>query len=185
VKSIILRFPAVLVFSLALSPVAAATEKTIDSLAILRRTLNERELTAITERNTAVGREIHYCPDSTCNIFKASNAVSRRVLDDFAFTYIFHASGYTYLRDFVMKTARPYARVILERNRSRCADEEELDLASCVLRSAAQQYSIRVFEARDDEGVRTEAAVDLESKIAVSELKRARAWQLEQWCRRP
>jgi hypothetical protein len=174
-----------LVLSLALSPVLAVAEKAIDSLAILRRTLNKREFTTVIERDTVDGREIQYCPDSTCIIFRASNAVPKRVLDEFAFSYIFHVSGYTYLRNFVTKTGRPYARAILERNRSRCADEEELDLASCVLRQMGKQYSIGVFEARYDEGVRAETGVDLESKLGAIELKRVRAWQVEQWRRRP
>jgi len=131
--------------------------------------------------NTRAGREIRYCPDNTCHIFKAARSVSQSVLADFAFTYIFYGLGYTSLRDFVTRTGRPYITPILERNGSDCPNQEEVQQASCVLRSLAKRYSIQALFVRYDEGARAEVAIDLDSAVAVTGLTRLRAWQLEQW----
>jgi hypothetical protein len=185
VKSIIVRSSPVVALFLTLARVAAGDEKPVDSLAVLKQTLNERGNTTISAMKTTAGREIHYCPDNTCDIFKAPSSTPQSALADFAFTYIYYASGYTYLRDFVTKTGRPFSNVILNRNHSACTEDEEFDSASCVLRSLAHRYSIRVLFVRDDEGTRSEVPVDIESAANIDELRRMRAWQLEQWRSHP
>jgi hypothetical protein len=185
VKAIIIRSSSVVALSLALTRIAVGEEKPVDSLAVLKRALSVRGNTTISVVKTSAGREVHYCPDNTCDIFKAPNSAPQGALADFAFTYIFYASGYTYLQDFVTKTGKQYSKAILDRNRSGCTNEEEIDLASCVLRSLSRRYSIRAFFTRDDEGATNEMAVDLESTAAVNELNRVRAWQLEQWRSHP
>ena len=130
---------------------------------------------------TNAGRELRYCPDNTCDVFKAPASASPPALADFAFAYIFYASGYTYLENFVTKTGSAHSKVILNRNRSSCRRGQELELASCVLLHLARQQSIRVFQVREDEGTRSETAVDLRTTLSVNALKRSRAWQLEQW----
>jgi hypothetical protein len=156
-------------------------EDPVDSLAVLERTLNKPGLTTISVVKTNASRELHYCPDNTCDVFKAPVSAPPLALADFAFAYIFYASGYTYLEDFVTKTGGSHSKVILNQNRSGCKEGHELELASCVLRHLARQHSIRVFQVREDEGARTETAVNLQAALSVNALKRTRAWQLGQW----
>src|SRR5450759_4081109 len=99
---------------------AVGEEAPVDSLTVLKRTLNKRGHTTISVVKTKADREVHYCPDNTCDIFRAPNSAPQSALADFAFTYIFYASGYFTLRDFVTKTGKPYSRAILDRNRSGC-----------------------------------------------------------------
>ena len=180
-KSAIKRSSSVVALSLALTRIAVRAEEPIDSLAVLERTLNRPGRTTISVVKTNAGRELHYCPDNTCDVFKAPASTTPRALADFAFAYIFYASGYTYLEDFVTKTGGPHSEVILNRNRSGCKEGHELELASCVLRHLARQHSIRAFQVREDEGASTETAVNLQAALSVNALKRTRAWQLEQW----
>jgi len=181
VKSVVTRSSSVVALFLAFTQIAVRAEEPVDSLGVLERTLNKPGLTTISVVKTNAGRELHYCPDNTCDVFKAPTAAPPRALADFAFAYIFYASGYTYLEDFVTRTGRAHSEVILNRNRSGCKQGHELELASCVLRHLARQYSIRVFQVREDEGASTETAVDLQAALSVNALKRTRAWQLEQW----
>jgi hypothetical protein len=185
VKSILIRSLSVVAVAFAFARTAVCEQAPVDSLAVLKRTLNRRGYTPFSVVKTKAGREVHYCPDNTCDIFRAPNSAPQGALADFAFTYIFYASGYTTLQDFVTNTGKPYSKAILDRNRSGCTKEEELDLASCVLRTLSRRYSIQAFFTRDDEGATNETAVDLESAASVSELNRVRAWQLEQWRNRP
>jgi hypothetical protein len=185
VKSLLLWSAPTVVLILALARTAVAGEEPVDPLAILKQTLNQPGLTTVSVVDTPAGREIHYCPDNTCDIFKAATSVPQSALADFAFSYIYYASGYANLRVFVTRTGRPCSKGILERNRSGCKGDEEFELASCVLASLVRQYSIRVFEARYDEGTRSDVAVNVQSAVAVNELKRVRAWQLEQWRNHP
>jgi hypothetical protein len=118
VKAIIIRSSSVVALSLALTRIAVGEEKPVDSLAVLKRALSVRGNTTISVVKTSAGREVHYCTDNTCDIFKAPNSAPQGALADFAFTYIFYASGYTYLQDFVTKTGKQYSKAILDRNRS-------------------------------------------------------------------
>ena len=179
-RSVITRLVSVVALSLILTRTVVCAEA-IDSLVILQRTLNKPGSTTISVVKTSSGQEVHYCPDNTCDVFKAPASALPRAVADFAFAYIFYASGYTYLENFVTNTGSSHSKVILSRNRSSCAEAQELELASCVLRNLAQQQSIRVFQVREDEGTRTEKAVGLRAALSVPALERTRAWQLEQW----
>lgn len=130
-------------------------------------------------------RVISYCPDNTCETFSAPASTPESSLADFALTYLFYASGYTYLDTFVSGEGEAQAHSILERNRGACSSGDQLQLASCVLLSLARRYSIRVTSVVFDEGARHETPVRLKTTVAVSQLRRTATWRSEQWRHEP
>lgn len=144
--SLILRSTWVVTFFVTLSQLPFGGPQPVDSLTVLKQALSEagQDYDLISVKKTRLAREISYCPD-TCELFTAPNSTPAAALADFAFTYIFFASGDTSLRDFISRTGRPHSRVVLDRNRGGCTDDEEIALASCVLRTLSKRWSIRVF----------------------------------------
>lgn len=65
-----------------------------DSLKTLKILLGDN----LTFKETATQKAIEYCPDNTCNLIKTPKSVPTQTLSDFAFLYIFYASGYIYIK---------------------------------------------------------------------------------------
>jgi hypothetical protein len=152
-----------------------------ESLAVLTRSLGDQ----IKSTGSSTSRVITYCPDNTCESFSAPRSTSEDKLADFALTYLFYASNYSYLRDLVTRDGQAQAHAIVERNRGECVGDDELQLASCVLLTLARRQSIRVASVRYDEKVRSATPVELKVTLAADQLKRTQAWRSEQWRGQP
>lgn len=152
-----------------------------EALAVLTRSLGDQ----ISSRAGRTSRVISYCPDNTCESFTAPRGTSEAKLADFALTYLFYASDYSYLRNFVTRDGQALAHAIVGRNRGECVGADELQRASCVLLAFARRQSVRVASGRYDEGVRSETPVKLEVTLAVDQLRRTREWRSDQWRGQP
>ena len=125
--------------------------------------------------------EVEFCPDNTCEIFRAPANSSMKKLNDFVYLYLFYASGYTYLEMSITdsppfrKSGRKYASSVLRRNASGCKQTDELELASCILRSLANENGIQVAFVRYDEGGWFEGPEDLNKTLSLGNLKSIRA----------
>ena len=150
-----------------------------DAMSVLTHSFGDQ----ITSELEGKSRVISYCPDNTCEAFSAPAGTPENALADFALTYLFYASGYTYLDTFVTRDGQAEAHSIIARNRGSCANDNQLQLASCVLLSLAQRHSIRVASVVFDEGARRETPVRLKTRLSVSQLRRTEAWRAEQWRR--
>jgi len=117
-----------------------------DSLSLLQRDLGDAvELHGDTE--------IWYCPDNTCEIFRAKNKTPD--LSNFVYLYLFHKSTYKYLNksDDGKKAFRetvieePEVRKSME---SYCTEKEPT--AQCILDGMQRTLDISICFGRYDEG---------------------------------
>jgi hypothetical protein len=103
-------------------------------------------------------------------------------ISDFTYLYLYYASGYTYLAissnesEPFIKSGAKLARALIRKNAGSCQRNDELELASCVLKNLASAYNIQLFFSRYDEGARGETEENPVEKLSVSKLKKTREW---------
>ncbi len=85
IMKVMIAFIAMLVLS------SSIKAEALDTLAILKRNLGAA-IEVISER------EIRYCPDNTCEVFKMQRSQNSSYLPSFVFLHLFHRSGYIYLK---------------------------------------------------------------------------------------
>jgi hypothetical protein len=95
--------------------------------------------------------EIRYCPDSTCEIFRASSA-DPDGLELYALLYLLYVSDYYYLTDHHKPTAlvENFGAEQLQKLGVNCPDAEAPQ--GCVLSGLREQYGVSHFFGRYDEG---------------------------------
>ncbi|MHC3994053.1 hypothetical protein ACXWTF_04445 [Thiomicrolovo sp. ZZH C-3] len=136
----------ILVISLMSIFLSFASAGEVDSLSLLQRDLGDSiELHG--------DHEIWYCPDNTCEIFKAKSKTPN--LSSFVYLYLFHKSTYTYLNksDGDNKAFREKAIEELEVRKSMesYCTEKDLD-AQCILDGMQRALNISICFGRYDEG---------------------------------
>jgi hypothetical protein len=109
-------------------------------------------------------RELRYCPDNTCDIFRISREASSGELPSYVFLYLFHVADYAYL-DESSPVGVPFRRVakddelLIRRSmQSYCRVPDKSP--QCILQGMKQQLGISVHFGRYDEGAFHEAPVE-------------------------
>jgi len=153
-----IRLASVAVILMALA--AWATASGNDALAALRAQFG----TAI-EFKAAPRPEIRYCPDNTCEMFRAAQRASGGDLADFALLYLWGVSQYAYLESWQRTQAPAAVRGALQRRGRECSSTSEPLRLACTLRALARGAGIQPFFLRYDEGVVAEENADLEEQL--------------------
>jgi hypothetical protein len=113
--------------------------------------------------------DLRYCPDNTCDIFRASSKAGRALLPSFVFLYLFHVSDYIYLdesfgKDVAFRKAAQHDEVEVRRSVERyCANLDKSP--QCILEGMKKQLGISVHFGRYDEGSFQEAPVEDEPEV--------------------
>ncbi len=131
--------------------------------------------------NKEKGWEISFCPDNTCEVIHAPAGTPEEKVGDFAFLYLYYASGYVYLKDFYLHHGRPYVSAALTRNAGSCNQPEEFARAACVMTSLAKRYHFRVGTRTYDEGARADNFEEPAALLTEARIKSTKAWQQDQW----
>ena len=161
-------------------PINIACADEVDSLEVFRKLISEsmpmlKDSLDLSWTKTHVIAE--FCPDNTCDHFRAPANCSIREYKNFIYLYLFYASGYTYFEVTTTKSApflkagRKYAKSLLLLNAKSCDQANEYNLASCVLKSLAGSNNIVVLFVRYDEGERFEEPVDLNNELSLENIK--------------
>jgi hypothetical protein len=130
-----------------LVPFAQAAK--VDSLGLLKRDLgNTIEIIS--------AREIRYCPDNTCEIYRVKNAKSVTKLPSFVYLHLFHQSDYIYLKEAV-ESSRSFREIangdepsIRKQVEKFCRRIEKTP--SCVIAGMKKSLGVVVTKGRYDEG---------------------------------
>jgi hypothetical protein len=136
-----------LVGVLAIAGVARAAE--LDVLALLKRNLGA-SVEVISER------EIRYCPDNTCTIYRIKDLGKAAYLATFVYLHLFHESDYIYLREAVgpyrpfRETGKDQEPSVRKQAEGFCV--EATKSPACVLRGMREALGISVTSGRYDEG---------------------------------
>lgn len=117
----------------------------IDVLGLLERDLGE-SIEVVSKH------EIRYCPDSTCDIIKSSKTTN--LLPEFLYLYLFHESGYRYLRES-FDNQKPFREAAVEEPQVRKAVEKFCPTAEktpkCILQGMRSDLGINSCFGRYDE----------------------------------
>ncbi len=130
-----------------LVPFAQAAE--IDSTALLKRDLgNAIEVVS--------AREIRYCPDNTCEIYRVKSAKSVTRLPSFVYLHLFHQSDYIYLKASE-GNSRPFREIAIADESSIRKKVENFcrrtkKTPSCVIAGMKKSLGVIVTKGRYDEG---------------------------------
>lgn len=125
--------------------------------------------------------EVRYCPDNTCEIFRAPKSNSDD-LYNFVNLYLYYSSGYVYL---LMPTennvhfliyVRPRVNEIVKQYQGICSGSE-LEMASCILNNMSTNSEIKVFSLRYDEKTKIESKVDLSKDLNITNLQAIQSWR--------
>ena len=120
-----------------------------DALALLQRDLGTA-IEIISER------EIRYCPDNTCDIFRIKQTKYALYLPSFVYLFLFHQGNYIYLNKSVAgsrpfrelaKNTEPTVRKQVE---SFCKEDKKTP--SCILEGMKKTLDVTVTFGRYDEG---------------------------------
>ncbi len=134
------------VFGLLLCFVASANAAEPDALSLLKRDLGEA--IEVHSKN-----EIRYCPDNTCEIYKA--AKPNQDLAAFVYLHLFYESGYYYLSHAV-GDKKAFRQSAIEEPKVRAKLASYCPSAakepSCVLKNMKKKLGIKVCQGRYDEG---------------------------------
>jgi hypothetical protein len=107
-------------------------------------------------------KEIRYCPDNTCDIFRLKDAKGADQLPSFVYLYLFHKSDYVYLKKSFggsapfREVAKDQEPVIRKQLVSFC--KGNVQSAACILEGMQKQLGISVGFGRYDEGKFHESA---------------------------
>ena len=131
-----------------------------DSLDALRAQFG----TAIESLATS-GPEVRYCPDNTCEAFRAARGASGADVADFALLYLWGVSQYTYLEAWHKGVPPAALQTVVQRHGEACAVGTEGKRVGCVLRKLAKVARIRAYAVRYDEGAQVEEQLELEREL--------------------
>ena len=128
---------------------------------------------------------VQYCPDNTCDIIEAPASIPNEIFNDFAFLFLRYASGYVYLkkpfdkpRPF-LEEAKRFLPHVIERRKQQCRGDE-LEVVSCILNKMADDYGIKIYFSRFDEGANIKVLQKQEERLSASALRSVRSWLMEQ-----
>lgn len=114
-------------------------------------------LSALPEAVAVVsGREVHYCPDNTCAVYKAEVEENPVHLLEFVFLHLFHVSDYLYLEEDLGQGApfREAAQEVEPKVRARVeryCDESDKE-PRCILAGLSESLDVTITTRRYDEG---------------------------------
>ena len=128
-----------LTLTIFISSIASAGD--YDVVDLLKRDLGE-------QINFVSLSEIHYCPDNTCSIYKASKKLE--LLPTYVYLHIIHASGYTsiYRKPFIESAKE--STEILNQSKQYCLETDMS--AQCILNGIATNIEATECSGRYDEG---------------------------------
>lgn len=97
-------------------------------------------------------KEIYYCPDNTCEIFRAKDI---KLLPSYVYLYLYHKSGTIYLKESFDKEETFIITAVEEPNiieglRKYCKETDKTP--TCVIEGLGRAINIEVGSARYDEG---------------------------------
>jgi hypothetical protein len=104
--------------------------------------------------------ELRYCPDNTCEVFRASHRNKARELTEFALVYLWRLSGYEALRPWRAGNA-PAELVSIRARYARSCSKTSSAVSKCILVLLARDAGIHVAFGRYDEGEYTEEPFEL------------------------
>jgi len=107
---------------------------------------------------------IEYCPDNTCDVFRAGKSSPEIVLWDFSVLYLAYVSRY-YSLDPVRPNLRQYSAQLLNKYGSECVGTSGKNRVDCVLKNMADKYDIKIYTVGYDEGQRNEDPRTLEDAL--------------------
>ena len=173
-------FTAILIFLFLSSP-GSANAADLRPLGFL----SEIAPTGLEYRVTQKLKVVEYCPDNTCDIIEAPAGLPNEIFNDFAFLFLSYASGYIYLkkpfdksRPFLEEAKRFFPHVV-ERRKHQCRGDE-LEIVSCILNKMADDYGIKIYFSRFDEGANIKVLQKQEERLSASALRSVRSWLMEQ-----
>jgi hypothetical protein len=142
--------PYLLAFSVGSCLLVGATQAAEpDALAVLKAHLGS-SIQVISKK------EIRYCPDNTCDIFRLSDVKNAAYLPSFVYLYLFHKSSFVYLNQsfngspVFRQVAKDQEPTIRKQLASFC--REDIQQPSCILEGMRNQLGISVGFGRYDEG---------------------------------
>ena len=107
--------------------------------------------------------EIRYCPDNTCEIFRAG--AQNTWLPTFVYLHLFHESGYIYLSEPIGPN-KPFRKVAKEEPAIRASANqycaEQTKTPACILRGMRAALKIEECRGGYDEGMYCEACGEKE-----------------------
>jgi hypothetical protein len=104
---------------------------------------------------------IRYCPDNTCEAFRATRPGTSAALADFVLLYLFVVSDYSYLGEW--QRGKPPQRVefLLQHYSASCGTATRTSLVKCTLTTLQRSAGVRLVFIRYDEGARGEVPMSL------------------------
>lgn len=113
-------------------------------------------------------RVLEFCPDNTCDGFKAANEASLGDLRDFAYLYIYFFSDYYVLEDWRGDAASKETadRVLSRSQYQNCKRESDLESAKCVLGTLSRNGRIELLFVRYDENKRNVVHKDIAKQLS-------------------
>jgi len=108
---------------------------------------------------------LRYCPDNTCETFRAPRKADSQRLADFALLYLWYVSQYYVLKDWHAGPVPEQVHVVRKQYSGGCRSEGEIAHAKCALLSLASTAAIRVTFVRYDEGAENKVPVDLNDEL--------------------
>lgn len=121
----------------------------LDALVLLKRYLG-RSIEVVSER------EIRYCPDNTCDIYRIKDSTRKVYLASFVYLHLFYQSGYIYLSNPAgtvqpfRETAKDQEPFIRQKVEIFCREPKKSPV--CILQEMKRDLGIVVTSGRYDEG---------------------------------
>ncbi len=125
--------------------------------------------------------EIKYCLENTCEVFQAK-IEQKDKLEDFVLLYLFYGSGKTALIFpdeqglTVIDKIRTGTQEVKKTYLKNCTGDE-LEIAACILKKLVKKNNISGFDVRYDEGEENISVMDLDTNLAINNLKKIMAWR--------
>jgi hypothetical protein len=94
-----------------------------------------------------------FCPDNTCDLVKASNAIPEEIFFDVVYVYVYYFSTYYVLDDWRAKTSSiSLAKKITTKNMyAECKQGSDMRQAYCIIQLLTKKYDLKYFFVRYDE----------------------------------
>ena len=121
----------------------------LDSLALLKRDLG-KAIEVISER------EIRYCPDNSCAIFRTKNLTKSVHFSSYVYLYLFHQGDYIYLKEMVgdsppfRQIAKDTEPLVGKQVEYFCLETKKTP--TCILDGMKKALGVLVTQGRYDEG---------------------------------
>ena len=99
---------------------------------------------------------LEFCPDNTCDLVVFEKDSPESSLLDFGFIYIYYFSDYYILEKWREKDeSKLLASQVLESKvYASCRNPSETEWARCILHLLGEQYQVKIYAVRYDEGER-------------------------------